>query len=89
MLGKRLLLLVVVVGLLAPAAAAQVSIGGAQSLYIQPGARPAGMGDCFVAIADDATACFWNPAGLAFLESRHNFALMHTRLVPDWEDVYY
>lgn len=89
MLGKRLLLLVVVVGLLAPTAAAQVSIGGAQSLYIQPGARPAGMGDCFVAIADDATACFWNPAGLAFLESRHNFALMHTRLVPDWEDVYY
>ena len=32
--------------LAAGSAAAQVSVGGAQSLYIQPGARPAGMGDC-------------------------------------------
>ncbi len=62
MLGKRLLLSVVALGLLATPAVAQVSIGGAQSLYIQPGARPAGMGDCYVAIADDATACFWNLA---------------------------
>ena len=70
-------------------AAAQVSIGGAQSLYIHPGGRPAGMGDAFVSIADDATACWWNPAGLAFLEQQHNVSLMHSRLVPDWDDVYY
>lgn len=73
----------------AQAAYGQVSIGGAQSLYIQPGARPAGMGDCYVALAADASACSWNPAGLAFLTEQYNFTLMHTQLVPDWDDVYY
>ena len=84
-------LVVALFGLLAfaPATMAQVSIGGAQSLYIQPGARPAGMGDSFVAVADDASAVSWNPAGLAFVEGRYNVTLMHTQLVPDWEDVYY
>jgi hypothetical protein len=75
--------------LAAGTAGGQVSVGGAQSLYIQPGARPAGMGDCYVALAADASACSWNPAGLAFLGQRYNFTLMHTQLVPDWEDVYY
>jgi len=32
------------------------------------GARAIGMGGAFVAVADDATAVFWNPAGLAQLE---------------------
>src|SRR5712692_400351 len=31
------------------------------------GARPLGMGGAFVAVADDATAASWNPAGLALL----------------------
>ena len=81
--------LLVVVAFVAGRAEAQVSIGAAQSLYIQPGARPAGMGDCFVAIADDATACYWNPAGLAYMRGDKNFTLMHSELVPDWGDVYY
>ena len=34
----------------------------AQPLYV--GARAIGIGNAFTAIADDATACFWNPAGL-------------------------
>jgi hypothetical protein len=29
------------------------------------GTRPAGMGGAFVAVADDASAVYWNPAGLA------------------------
>ncbi|MCP4566042.1 MAG: PorV/PorQ family protein [FCB group bacterium] len=33
-------------------------------LRVAPGARPAGMGEAFVSIADDATATYWNPAGL-------------------------
>lgn len=70
-------------------AGAQVSIGGAQSLYIQPGARPAGMGDCFASVAEDASACYWNPAGLAFMPVEKNLILMHSELVPDWGDVYY
>lgn len=32
------------------------------------GARAAGMGNAFVAVADDATAASWNPAGLVNLE---------------------
>ena len=89
MMWSRSMVALVAILALAPAAVGQVSIGGAQSLYIQPGARPAGMGDSFVAIADDATAVSWNPAGLAFIESQYNVALMHTQLVPDWDDVYY
>src|SRR5918996_2281556 len=30
-----------------------------------PGVRAAGMGGAFTAVADDASAVFWNPAGLA------------------------
>src|SRR5262245_19455195 len=32
------------------------------------GARAAGMADAFIAIADDATAASWNPAGLVQLQ---------------------
>ena len=89
MMRKGLPVALLLIALAAAPAAAQVSIGGAQSLYIHPGARPAGMGDAFVSISNDATACWWNPAGLAFLEETYNVSLMHSRLVPDWEDVYY
>ena len=41
-----------------------VSEAGVLFLRIAPGARAAGMGEAFVAIADDATATHWNPAGL-------------------------
>lgn len=34
------------------------------------GARPAGMGQSFVAIADDSNACFYNPAGLSQIKDR-------------------
>src|SRR5437660_7339533 len=33
--------------------------------YEQIGIRAQGMGGAFVAVADDATASWWNPAGLA------------------------
>ncbi len=38
---------------------------GFQSLKLGVGARAAAMGESFVAIADDPSAAFWNPAGLA------------------------
>ena len=34
------------------------------------GARALGMGSVFVSIADDATAAYWNPAGLAQIQTR-------------------
>lgn len=55
---------------------------GAPSLSIPPGARANAMGKCYVALADDATAMWWNPAGLGFV--RHAaLDLMHTQLVSD------
>jgi hypothetical protein len=43
----------------------KVGTAGAQFLKIGVGARAVGMGETFVAIADDATAIWWNPAGVA------------------------
>lgn len=40
---------------------------GAVFLRITPGARAIGMCQSFTAIADDATACYYNPAGIAFI----------------------
>ncbi|MFH1891542.1 MAG: PorV/PorQ family protein [Candidatus Zixiibacteriota bacterium] len=45
-------------------AIAGVSDAGVLFLRIAAGARAAGMGEAFVAVADDATATHWNPAGL-------------------------
>ena len=43
----------------------KVGTFGGQFLKIGVGARGAGMGGAFVAMADDATAVFWNAAGIA------------------------
>ncbi len=43
----------------------KVGTAGAQFLKIGVGARAVGMGETFVAIADDASAIWWNPAGVA------------------------
>ncbi len=37
---------------------------------VELGARPLGMGSAFVATADDASAIFWNPAGLTRVDGR-------------------
>ncbi len=39
-------------------------------LKIEPGARPAGMGNAFTAIANDGNCLYWNPAGLTQLENK-------------------
>ena len=60
--------LVVALAVLAVLSAATSSYAVSENavlfLRIAPGARAAGMGEAFVAIADDATATHWNPAGL-------------------------
>jgi len=66
-----------------------VGEAGVPSMIIPPGARANGMGETFVAIAEDATAAWWNVGGLAFVENQ-TLALMHSQLVPDLaNDVYY
>jgi hypothetical protein len=59
-------------------------------LLISPGSRPAGMGEAFVALADDASACWWNPAGLANVHSK-DLRIMHTNWLPAFkmDDIFY
>lgn len=47
-------------------------------LSIGVGARALGMSNAFVSVAGDATAGYWNPAGLLQIESNMQVALMHT-----------
>jgi hypothetical protein len=74
---KRLWIALAVLGIvpgvmIRPARAADIfeKVGtfDGQFLKIGIGARAAGMGGAFVAVADDPSAVFWNPAGLARLE---------------------
>ena len=55
---KMLLALVVVASI--------ATMSYAKSHFITPGARAGGYGTAFVAIADDLTAIYYNPAGLAY-----------------------
>ena len=55
-------------GLIGLLATHVVSAAGIYSEGI--GARALSMGGAFVAVADDSTAVFWNPAGLAQLKGR-------------------
>jgi hypothetical protein len=60
-------------------ATTKVGTSAAQFLKIGAGCRAAALGGAYVAIADDAAALYWNPAGLARLD--HNeVLLMHA----DW-----
>jgi hypothetical protein len=43
---------------------------GASFLRLGVGARAAGMGEAYTAAADDATAAYWNPAGLLRVDRR-------------------
>ena len=66
---KRVLALALVGAVLPQAAAAsdvfeKVGTYAAQFLKIGVSARATGMGSAFTAVADDASAAFWNPAGL-------------------------
>jgi hypothetical protein len=66
-------------------------------LLIAPGARAGGMGEAGVAMANDATAIFWNPAGLAFqyedpeIDSKGEISLMHVKWLPqfNFDDLWY
>lgn len=64
---KKVFFLSILTALLVFAAAeSALAVSNAAVLYLRvaAGARPGGMGEAFVAIADDATATYWNPAGL-------------------------
>ena len=53
-----------------------------QFLKIGVGARAAGLGDNFVALADDPTTLYWNPAGIASFEG-NEIIFTHTEWAVD------
>ncbi len=71
---------------------AKAGVGEATAIFlnISPGARAGGMGEAFVAVADDASATWWNPAGLAFMNTQE-LTFMHVNWLPTFrlDDLYY
>lgn len=63
---------------------ARIGDGGYPGSFLRTGAgaRPLGMGGAFVALADDGTAAFWNPAGLGQLD-KPQITSMVTRMSLD------
>lgn len=70
---KSLILIVGIAFLLIPQltwAQAKVGTAGAQFLELGVSARAIGMGEAFLAISDDASAIYYNPAGLTQITER-------------------
>jgi long-subunit fatty acid transport protein len=62
---------------------AQVAGAAVVFLQIEPDSRAAGMGNAGVALADNAYAIFWNPAGLAF-QRGIEASLTHSTWLPEF-----
>ncbi|RCK80282.1 MAG: hypothetical protein OZSIB_3464 [Candidatus Ozemobacter sibiricus] len=78
----KLLLPIILCGLVATPIQADSAGRAGAYLKMGVGARALGMGSAFTAVADDATAAFWNPAGLALLK-KHEASFMHANLTLD------
>lgn len=72
------------------AAFAQVGITAVPFLLIEPDSRATGMGNTGTAIADNASAMFWNPAGLAF-QTGNQVSITHANWLPGLQadDIFY
>jgi hypothetical protein len=66
----------------------RVGISTFQFLKIGVGARAVGMGESFVAVANDASALYWNPAGLVQFGENQVIA-SHTEYVVDIKHAYF
>lgn len=79
---NRFILLTMVLVMTSSIAFADSAGGAGAFLKMGVGARALGMGSAFTAVADDSTASFWNPAGLALLEKNEG-SFMHATLTLD------
>jgi len=67
----------------------QAGITSVPFLQIEPDSRGAGMGNANVAISDNASAVFWNPAGLAFQKGTQ-ISITHSNWLPQFDtDLFY
>jgi long-subunit fatty acid transport protein len=70
-------------------ASAQIGGAGVVFLKIEPDSRAAGMGNAGVALADNASAMFWNPAGLGF-QTGTEAGITHSNWLPEFtSDLFY
>lgn len=71
-------------------ATAQPASTAVPFLLISPNSRNSAMGESGGAIADDASAAFWNPAGLGFLKGQE-VSLTYSKWLPQFQqsDLYY
>ena len=79
---KKMLLIIFLALLLVPhSVLAQTKVGSATAKFLSLGtsARAVAMGDAFIAVADDPSATFYNPAGLTAVSGRQ-VMLNHTSL---------
>ncbi|GAA4828313.1 hypothetical protein [Algivirga pacifica] len=76
----RYLIFIIFIGLSLPLSA-QITAPkySNEYLFIGAGARGLAMGNTQVAIVDDATSGYWNPAGMLQIDSRYSGALMHAQ----------
>lgn len=82
--------LLVVLILSAPAALFAQGESAVPFLLISPNSRASSMGEAGVAISDDASAIFWNPAGLAFQKGKE-VSITHANWLPQFQqaDLFY
>ncbi len=66
-----------------PRARAAAGEAGFAFLKLGVGARPMGMGSAYVALANDPTAVYWNPAGLGGAEGSQ-VTVMHNEWIQDF-----
>jgi len=81
----KLMAMVTLVGLLSAGPCLAISGAGAIVLEFPIGARYNALGEAGVALAQDATAAWWNPGGLAFLRGR-DVQIMQSNLVAGLAD---
>ena len=82
-------LMLVVFFLFPSFASAQVGGSAVVFLKIEPDSRASGMGNAGVALADNASAVFWNPAGLAFQQGTEA-GITHSSWLPEFNaDLFY
>lgn len=75
-LSLSVIILVITASTSYPQGASKVATTGGQFLKMEPGSRAMGMGGAFVAEANDASAIWWNPAGMSHLE-KNEAMFMH------------